>query len=385
MPATRDMTKQLAVLIYMHGTGFSRDRDGMLSLLKSLNTGFPDISAGVFGDIKATHQLAIITVSGPGEEGSNGPDWSTARARLFPDIRQSWDYLFAYIAMRTVTYAKEELAPNRIGMFGASAGGLATLLANGVDDRLDMAMPLSATGYLLESARQTNSWLGELAEAPPAFTMATERFLDPRSYLATQHAPVKLINGAQDEYYPFTSTKLTYDHIKNGLDKNLFVVPNFDHGPLVDQADLTALGYSQAAWINRYLLGHPLVTAGAPLGTPNLSVNGGLVTVTVNVPAQTLNLVLKNVLNGQSVHDVKLWASADNGYTFQSFNMSSTGGSNYQWSGTPSGVWANPSGVAWFVASEDKVTSNIMNFTADYRSTVPMYPAGFTQVLREKP
>jgi hypothetical protein len=53
--------------------------------------------------------------------------------------------------------------------------------------------------------------------------------LDPLQYAHRQNAPVMLINGAQDEFFPIDTTRSTYEAIE-APDKRLEVIFDWDHG-----------------------------------------------------------------------------------------------------------------------------------------------------------
>jgi dipeptidyl aminopeptidase/acylaminoacyl peptidase len=208
----------LPAIVYGHGAGDQADEDVARMLAARLSA-------------------VAISFSGPGQGLSTGAP-STAQNWLntVPDIRNSWLYQYAYSAMRAVTYLATlpQVDPQRMGMTGISAGGLMTWIANGVDDRLAAAYPIMATGDWLRSL-QADSWflafpLGEAglaADSPPAIAFA--QYLDPIHYADRQHAPVMLINGAQDEFFPIDTTRSTYEAVR-APEKRLEIIYDWDHG-----------------------------------------------------------------------------------------------------------------------------------------------------------
>ena len=205
-------------LVYGHGAGDEADEE-------------------IARDLAAMINAVTISFSGPGQGQSTGPS-STPENWLntIPDIRRSWLYQYVYSAMRAVTYlmTRPEVDPRRIGMTGISAGGLMTLIANGVDDRLAAAYPIMATGNFRQSL-ESGSWLnafpigdeGLTADSPEV--LAFERYLDPIQYADRQHAPVLLINGAQDEFFPINTTRSTYLALRAPATR-LEVIFDWDHG-----------------------------------------------------------------------------------------------------------------------------------------------------------
>lgn len=214
----------LPAVVYGHGAGDQADE-------------------AVARNLAARLSAVAISFSGPGQGLSTGAP-STAQNWLntIPDIRNSWLYQYVYSALRAVTFLTTlpEVDPERIGMTGVSAGGLLTLIANGVDDRLAAAYAIMATGDWRRSL-QADSWLlvfpmGEIGLTPDSpEVLAFERYLDPIHYADRQHAPVMLINGAQDEFFPITTTRSTYDALQ-APEKRLEVIYDWDHGYFADDS-----------------------------------------------------------------------------------------------------------------------------------------------------
>ncbi|MBI3950327.1 MAG: acetylxylan esterase [Acidobacteria bacterium] len=208
----------LPAVVYGHGAGDQADEDVARTLAARLSA-------------------VTISFSGPGQGLSTGaPSTWQNWLNTIPDIRNSWLYQYVYSAMRAVTYLATlpEVNRQRIGMTGISAGGLMTLIANGVDDRLAAAYPIMATGDWRRSL-EAGSWffafpLGETGFTPDSpEVLAFERNLDPIHYAGRQHAPVMLINGAQDEFFPITTTRSTYEALR-APEKRLEVIYDWDHG-----------------------------------------------------------------------------------------------------------------------------------------------------------
>lgn len=210
--------RSVPAIVYGHGAGDQGDEE-------------------VARNLAAMARAVTISFSGPGQGRSTGPPSTAANwMNTVPDVRNSWLYQYAYSAMRAVTYLATlpEVDPQRIAMTGISAGGLMTLIANGVDDRLAAACPIMATGDWLRSL-QAGSWflafpLGQAGLTPDSpQAQAFQQFLDPIHYADRQHAPVMLINGAQDEFFPITTTRSTYEALR-APEKRLEIIYDWDHG-----------------------------------------------------------------------------------------------------------------------------------------------------------
>ncbi|MCS6923647.1 MAG: prolyl oligopeptidase family serine peptidase, partial [Fimbriimonadales bacterium] len=124
--------------------------------------------------------------------------------------------------------------PTRIGMSGYSAGGMATLNVNGFDNRLRCAIAISGTGGLRKAA-ENGGWINNLLRSA-GLSRRSAKFqvlcdtIDPIRRASTQTAPVLLINGAQDEFFPIDSTLDTFNALSNRAQSRVVIIPNWDHG-----------------------------------------------------------------------------------------------------------------------------------------------------------
>ncbi len=187
--------------------------------------------------------VVALAFSGPGQGESEGT--GSEPDHLFDtvdDPRDSWFWEHAVAAIRGLTLLEslDGVDADLLAMTGYSAGSLITYLVNGVDDRLDAAVPISASGYLDMAARATPQpgWEVDLLEAmsPPRTVDDPEwsgfvNFLDPANYLATAHGATYIINGAQDEFFPITSTAATFADLQTtGGDHRILHIQDYDHG-----------------------------------------------------------------------------------------------------------------------------------------------------------
>jgi dienelactone hydrolase len=187
-------------------------------------------------------QLGVVAIaySGPGQGQSQGT--GSVPDHLFDVLASptdSWFWEHAAAAMRALTVLETlpEVDPARLAMSGYSGGAVATHMVNGVDDRLIAAVPISGTGHLDLAATNpiTPGWELDLLESmtPPRDAASPEwqRYvasLDPKNFLPTAHAPVFLVNGAQDEFFPIDSTVATMRDLP--ATSRLYSVINWDHG-----------------------------------------------------------------------------------------------------------------------------------------------------------
>ncbi|HOU53892.1 MAG TPA: acetylxylan esterase [Myxococcota bacterium] len=159
--------------------------------------------------------------------------------RLFDtleDPRGSWFWGNTVAALRGLTClaTRPDVDPERLGMTGFSAGGVATLMGAGVDDRIQAAVPLSASGAWDVAVQAPNAWQHALLRqagldtGSPEWTRLIEH-LDSARLLPDTRAKVLMVNGSADEFFPLTAHRATWDAIPGG-DKRTALVGNFDHG-----------------------------------------------------------------------------------------------------------------------------------------------------------
>ena len=199
--------------------------------------------------LSAAAEMAVVAFTGPGLLDSEG--WDSRPDHMFDttqDPRRSWLWAHAVAVIRGLTFleARTEVDPARLGVLGASAGGMAALIAAGTDDRVKAAVIWSAAGFLDQAARATPvpGWEAALlGQMQPPRTVDSpewasfEATLDPRHFLATIRAPTMLVSGAQDQYFPIDTVTRTYDALNAnpGADDRLYMIAGFDHGPIADK------------------------------------------------------------------------------------------------------------------------------------------------------
>ena len=191
-------------------------------------------------EISRNIDVVALVLSGPGLGKSEGTPVTPTNSRaLFSDgkdIHTSWMYSYVFAILRAITLlqTRPEVDPQAIALTGFSLGGIATFIANGVDDRIRGALPVSASGQLMQAAKD-ETWFRELLlssrdlkiddAAPQLFFRA----LDPMAFARRQHGAVYMLTGAQDEYFPFEQALETY-HALRAPHKSLAMVPDYDHG-----------------------------------------------------------------------------------------------------------------------------------------------------------
>jgi dienelactone hydrolase len=183
--------------------------------------------------------VVALSISAPGLGASEGkgltPEDSRPLFATVPDVRQSWLYAYVFALLRaiTVVQALPQTDPRGVVLSGISMGGVASLIAGGVDDRVRGVMALEASGGFEQSERQGSWWRRLVASAAglkpgdPA-AQALFKSLDPLGYVPRAHGAVYMVVGAQDEFFPIDRVVETYEAIRAPA-KSLEVVTDYDH------------------------------------------------------------------------------------------------------------------------------------------------------------
>lgn len=222
--------------------------------------------------------MFVIAYTGPGggdspENTSEGlPSGYDGGYRMFdtiPDTRGSWFWGHAVAGMRGLTClsTRPEVDATRLGMTGFSAGGVATLIAAGVDDRVKAAVPLSGTHAWSVAVQAPEAWQHALLAAAglddqsPEWVKLQDDIIAPAATVAKTQGKVLMVNGSTDEFFPLTAHTATFEALP-GTDKRTSIAGNFDHGcylvsgvesaqTIEDRAALRAEG-GQRMWFSHW-------------------------------------------------------------------------------------------------------------------------------------
>lgn len=208
--------------------------------------GDPDAASALAGAL----EVVTLAYSGPGQGDSEGRSCDVNNLfRTTPDPRESWFWSHTVAGLRALTVlgSLPEVDGDRLAMAGTSAGALATLTAAGVDPRVVAAVAISGTGYLDEAAA-AGGWENDLlASTEPPLDRYSEAWasydtwLDPRNFLAGTTGDALLINGAQDEFFPITSTVLTLEALSATPGEHRVThIKDWDHGWLSSYSGVDA-------------------------------------------------------------------------------------------------------------------------------------------------
>jgi dienelactone hydrolase len=187
----------------------------------------------------ANSNIVALAIDRVGEGGSTGPrdDYRNWLDLDEPkDIRNGWMYHHVMSALRAVTYVSslEQVRKDAIGISGVSRGGLCSILAAAVDDRIALAVPIAATGDFGRTVLYADNWLRSLVLRPTGRSedsVAWRRFVanyDPLHRLGQAHGVVWYLTGAQDEFFPITSVSAVM--AASGPNARLELIYDADHG-----------------------------------------------------------------------------------------------------------------------------------------------------------
>ncbi len=304
-------------------------------------TGLPGVvqAHGLGGFSEAGHAtglaarlgMFVVAYTGPGggtEPGNSSeglPAGHDDGRRMFdtvPDVRGSWFWAHALAAMRALTCVADHpgVDADRLGMTGFSAGGVATLIAAGVDRRIRVAVPLSGTGAWDEAVRSPDAWqhglltTAGLSVDGPRWRALIEQ-LDPARLIEDTTAAVLMVNGTTDEFFPLNAHLATYDAIPGA--KRTALAGNFDHGcyaltgveaaaNIETRADTRAAG-GQRLFFRHHFGADPNYRDLPATPTLRLDVAGAVALATAEIGEAG---------RGQRVQNVHYWWSSDAAFVF---------------------------------------------------------------------
>ena len=205
---------KLPAIVLVHGGGGLADRNWVLDWA---SRGYAALAMDLPGK------------GGPGREKSRseGPDMIDDNIfKVSPSPRESYLYAAVNAVCRAVSFLSErkEVDRSRIGVAGFSWGGVITLLANGIDDRIAAACTVFGAGFIPDESCWVQGALKKLSQHEKK--VWRENF-DPSSYLGSLHARMLFVEATQDAYYPLRSFMRTYEGAR--CEKSLCLVLNKNH------------------------------------------------------------------------------------------------------------------------------------------------------------
>jgi cephalosporin-C deacetylase-like acetyl esterase len=253
----------------------------------------------------ARRGYAVLAIDLPGKgenrscSRSTGPDMDVVNLlRTQPD--PSYNYLIHAVAaarngINFLSYRKE-VDPDRIGMIGLSWGGVLTLLTNGQDNRLKAAVNVFGAGYIPEGC----TWQDWFSQMPAEDKITWNEYLDPKNFLATQHAPIMFVTGTNDHCYYLTTFQKSYEQVPG--EKVYCLIPNLRHRFLASSAN------PALAWLDLKLKGSkaafPTITMLTPTQNGESKV---IIPVKVDSAAGVKSVRLYYTLGGPQQWTAKKW------------------------------------------------------------------------------
>ncbi|OGC07028.1 hypothetical protein A3H38_03900, partial [candidate division WOR-1 bacterium RIFCSPLOWO2_02_FULL_46_20] len=207
-----DFEQELPAIIISHGGG------GTASLARTITW--------------ANRGYAVLAIDLPGKgeqrasSRSTGPNMDVPTLlRTTPNIEDNY-LIHSVAAIRNgITYLTQraEVDAGRIGLVGLSWGGVNTILTNGQDKRLKTAVNVFGAGYIPEGC----TWQTRFDIMTDEELALWDKYIDPKNFLTTQHAPILFITGTNDHCYYLPTFQKSYNEVT--APKKLVLIPNLKH------------------------------------------------------------------------------------------------------------------------------------------------------------
>ncbi|MCK5808189.1 hypothetical protein KAH37_04290 [bacterium] len=282
-----DVTEKLPLLIISHGgVGFA-DYEYTNTLAAELNMFVIYYSGPGRGPYKRhwednvqvadrDNNGALIPINYPINEAITYDKWSTGTDHTYygyltnegiredrhdkffdssPDPRGSWMWGHAVAAMRAITLASlnDDIDMENVAITGGSAGGIATLLASSVDDRIKVAVP-TISSLAIEDAvafdedlneLKSYSWINTLRhctdsgldDTAPNWVEFIDQIVGKDALITRNSVPTLFLNGATDEFFPLNALNSTYNAMDNNSLSRLSIQYKRGHDWLTPQND----------------------------------------------------------------------------------------------------------------------------------------------------
>ncbi|MDD1766761.1 MAG: acetylxylan esterase [Candidatus Methanomethyliaceae archaeon] len=255
-----------------------------------------------FGLEVASWGYAVFAMDSPGCGNSTGPTSSPENTVNFEDGPYSaYYYQNVLAASRAITVLSTLPFVNAssIAVSGASMGGVATFILSAVDSRVNVSIPIVASGYFDEIA-QRGSFANFIVPSSMNITdpdgLALIRYFDCRAYAARLSIPTLMLIGTHDEFFFLDAVNKTYTLIPSN--KTLNLAPNHGHSYADGWLNSTNI------WLDHYLKGQPqsLPVVSVPTATLINFYTSVKVEVSVSPGNYTTSVLYRNGLPGS------LWA-----------------------------------------------------------------------------
>ena len=258
-----------------------------------------------------------LSIDGPNAGQSTGGPEDENQAWISVDKGAQYGYLYhyAYAGMRALTLLEAlakfpanlfRIDPSRLGVLGASMGGIFATYMNGIDDRVKAAVVIASAGNWQHSLRYPNSWLyngiySGTRDLPyngsdplnsiedvdnDATTINFLNYFDPIRYAPRQRAPILTVIGTHDQYFPLPNANLmelaiTSAGTQQNFEKRLWLLPNEPHRFDTSVTNLVQLVVGVRQWLD-YAFGK----RDKPLATPEVSLDASGGDLVFDITAQ---------------------------------------------------------------------------------------------------
>jgi cephalosporin-C deacetylase-like acetyl esterase len=239
LPKSASSSAPVRCLLWLHGYGGSKNiPPDALFVLGQLNFALLALDAEYHGERQQPNK-DIYSL--------NLTENRYALAQTIIDYRRALDILEKI----------PEVDPQRLGLLGASMGGILGALLAGVDERIKVAIIVAGGGGWSEMSRQS--------QIPPAepvrqylngnFNVAP-RLLDPVDPIHLIHRmrdprALQVHHGELDNIVPFSAGKALYD--RAGEPKEFWAYPDDDHYSIGRGNSVLTLFSRALEWLNKYL------------------------------------------------------------------------------------------------------------------------------------
>jgi cephalosporin-C deacetylase-like acetyl esterase len=239
LPKTATDSTQARCLLWLHGYGGDKSiSPEALLVLGQFGFALLALDAEYHGERRQ-----------PGKDiyGLNLVENRYALAQTIIDYRRALDFL------ETIP----QIDPQRIGLLGASMGGILGALLAGVDERVKVAIIVAGGGGWSEMVRQS-----QIEPAPPVreylngnFNVGPRLFdpVDPIHLIHRMRSPraLQIHHGDRDTIVPFSAGQALYE--RAGQPKDFQVYPGDDHYSIGRGSSVLRLLQSALDWLNQYL------------------------------------------------------------------------------------------------------------------------------------
>ncbi len=122
-----------------------------------------------------------------------------------------------------------EVEPDKLGVLGISWGGFASLLLNGIDDRIKALVNVYGAGFYQEFGLNGGCFgvTGPLQVLPREQQVEWLSHFDPAHYLSKAHAPTLMFTGTNDMFFWLPLVMKTFEALP--VEKRLILEPSINH------------------------------------------------------------------------------------------------------------------------------------------------------------